>query len=227
LSNESAITGRLRLPQDSAFGRILPKNKIYQHARPTAALKATFVEQVEKIIHTSILSHKTVNLPAKDGVKEIQVFTIILRTPTLKQDILQAIDKAIPYPTLFILSYNNKIRYVAAYKRPSEADRKKWVVSSHFASDWISEQSQPQNLPLALDLQSLYEQLMKRLIPMKSRDGQSMDELVLRAESLNVIEREAANLEKKVINKNLQFNRRVELNSQLKNLNTELKELKS
>jgi len=224
VSIASSITGRLRLPDDPSFGRLVPKGKIYRHAGASKKLQAAFVEQVDKVVHTSILSPKTLNLPSKGAVKEIHVLTIALRTPTLKQDVLQAIDKAIPYPTLFMLSEGDKIRYVAAYKRPSEADKKKWVTSSHFESDWIPEQSQPQNLPLALDLQSLYEQLIKGLIPLKSRNGEGIDELVARVESLQLKQREAAKTATR-LEKEKQFNRKVEVNSELRNLNTEIKEL--
>ena len=84
MSGELKITHKLRLPQDPAFGRIVPKSKIYQHIKASKKMQSTFVEQVEKIIHTSILSPKTLNLPAKGFLKEIHVLTIALRTPELK-----------------------------------------------------------------------------------------------------------------------------------------------
>ena len=225
MSGTTPLPGKLHLPQDPAFGRMVPKSKIYQHTKASKKLQATFVKQVEKIIHTSILSPKTVNLPAKGSVKEIHVLTLVLRTSDLKPDVLRAIDKVIPYPTLLILSYGGKIKYVAAYKRPSEADKKKWVTSSHFSSDWVKDNSKPQNLPLALDLQSLYEQLIKGLIPLKSRNGESIANLVDRAESLQSMERQAAQLQSR-LEKQKQFNRKVELNTQLKALYNEIIELK-
>lgn len=225
MSGTMSLTGRLHLPQDPAFGRMVPKSKIYQHTRASKKLQAAFVEQVEKIIHTSILSSKTVNLPPKGSVKEIHVLTLALRKSDLKPDILGAIDKAIPYPTLLILSYGGKIKYAAAYKRPSEADKKKWVISSHFSGQWIKDNAAPQNLPLALDLLSLYEQLIKRLIPLPSRNGESIDELVTRAESLQSMERQAAQLQSRLENQK-QFNRKVELNTLLKALKNEIIELK-
>lgn len=226
MSRTLSITARLHLPQDPAFGRVVPKSKVYQYAGSSKRLRSLFVEQVEKIIHTSILAPKTVNLPARGAVKEIHVLTIVLRTPAPKPEILQAIDKAIPYPTLFILNWSGKICYTAAFKRPSEINPKKWVISSHFESDWLPEQSGPQNLPLALDLQSLYEQLIKSLIPLQSRDGESIESLIDRAQALLARQSQAAALEKRVADKRLQFNRRVELNTQLKNINQEIAKLR-
>ena len=220
------ITGLLRLPQDPAFGRMVPKSKIYAHTRSSAKLKAVFVQQVEKIVHTSILSPKTVNIPAKEPVLEIHVLSLLLRTPTLKPDILQAIDRAIPYPTLFVLSYQNKIQYCMAYKRPSEADRRKWVISSHFATDWIANNSDSQNLPLALSLQTLYERLIKAILPIQSRGDETIDQWIARAENIGAMQCQVVELKKKIDNKNLQYNRRVELNAQLKELNKQINAIK-
>jgi hypothetical protein len=125
-------------PDSAKFGKVISKSKIYQHATPISKVKELFVAQVEKITWAYKLSPATINLPASEGVQKIQVFTVSLRTGELSFDVLQTIDKAIPSPILFVLSYNGKIRYATAYKRPSEADKSKWVVSSYFQSEWIT-----------------------------------------------------------------------------------------
>ncbi len=110
-------------PKAAAFGRMLAKNKIYNHATPSSKVKELFVKEVEKIIWSHKLSPATINLPASDGVQEIQVFSISLRTEELSQAILHTIDKAIPSPIFFELNYGSKTKYAASYKRPSEADK--------------------------------------------------------------------------------------------------------
>ncbi len=90
-------------PKAAAFGRKVAKRKIYQHATPSTKVKNLFVQQVEKIAWAYKLSPATINLPASDGVQEIQVFTLSLRTGELSRDILHTIDKAIPSPILFEL----------------------------------------------------------------------------------------------------------------------------
>ena len=47
---------------NAAFGRILPKNKIYEHAHPSTALKELFVRQVDQIVWKYKLAHETINL---------------------------------------------------------------------------------------------------------------------------------------------------------------------
>jgi hypothetical protein len=67
-------------PKQAAFGRTLPKNKIYEHSGANTRLKDLFVEQVEQIVWRYKLAPETINLPAKPGVPEIQVFAIQLKT---------------------------------------------------------------------------------------------------------------------------------------------------
>ena len=41
-------------PKNAAFGRVLPKNKIYEHGTPSAAIRQLFVRQVEQIGNTRL-----------------------------------------------------------------------------------------------------------------------------------------------------------------------------
>ena len=225
MSQSFAITSRLRLPKDDVFGRIIPKGKIYQHAGAGTKLKDLFVQHVGKILHASILTTKTVNLPAKGYVKEIHIISIIQRTKQLPVRIIEAIDKAIAYPTIFICCYKDKIQYVAGFKRSSESDSSKWVIGEYFFSDWIKADSSEKDLPLALDLQSLYGQLIAALIDIKSRPGEGASQLAERAEMLRIKQGQADKLQKKV-HKEKQYNRKVELNRELKQLNKEIGGLK-
>jgi hypothetical protein len=213
-------------PKQAAFGRVLPKNKIHEHASPSSKVKGLFVLEVEKIVWSYKLSPETINLPAKNGVQEIQVFTIALKTGTIKHDVLQAIDKAIPSPILFVLTFNGKMRYVAAYKRPSEADKSKWVVSSYFETDWVPDDTKRTELPIVLDLGALYQAILKGIIPMPTRKNETIEELVARGDRLRIKERESAKIEAN-LKKEIQFNRKVEINAELRNINQEIEEIKS
>ena len=213
-----------RFPKSAAFGRVLPKNKIFENTTPTAALRELFVREIEQIVWAYKLSPETTNLPSRQGVHEIQVFTIALKKETLKNEVLQCIDKAIPSPIFFQLTFDNKIQYVAAYKRPNEADTSKWVISDYFKSEWIKQESKQIPLPVVLDLAALYQLLMQRLIPVSIRSDEKIGELVVRAENIRKMERDVELMTSRV-HKERQFNRQVELNAQLRELKYELEEL--
>ena len=90
------MTAFFDYPTGSAFGRVLPKNKIYEHAKASSKLKNLFVRQVDKIVWKYKLATETINIPAKKSVPEIQIFSITLKTGELHEDVLRSIDKAIP-----------------------------------------------------------------------------------------------------------------------------------
>jgi hypothetical protein len=106
-------------PRAAAFGRVIPKNKIYEHAGANTALKDLFVREVDQIVWSHKLAPETINLAATKSVAEIQVFRILQRESAVNQDVLRAIDRAIPFPLIFEMEHGGRIKLAAAYKRPS------------------------------------------------------------------------------------------------------------
>lgn len=218
-------TALIAWPRQAAFGRVLPKSKIYQHSAANARLQRLFVEQVEKIVWQYKLAPETINLAARPEVPEIQIFGIQLKTPALHADVLRCIDQAIPFPIVFELSFDDKIQVVAAYKRPNEANASRRVLSDHFASCWLPMDCKRSAMPIALHLGGLYEQLLHRLIPLRVRPQESLPALLARAEQVQIKERELGKAAARLA-KEKQFNRKVEINATLRQIKTELDELK-
>lgn len=215
----------INYPKQAAFGRTLPKNKIYEHSGANTKLKDLFVEQVEQIVWQYKLAPETINLPAKPGVPELQIFSIQLKTPELNLDVLRCIDGAVQFPIIFELSFDGRTQVIAAYKRPNESDTSRWVLSNFFASAWLPSDIERAAMPMALDLGGLYEQVLQRLIPMPARPQETLTGLVARVESVSAKQREVEKAASKLA-KEKQFNRKVELNAELRKLKTELDELK-
>ena len=215
-------------PQKAAFGRVLPKNKVYEHSGANTRLKELFVEEVEQIVWQYKLAPETINLPARPGVPEIQIFSIQLKTTELHEDVLRCIDGVVQFPLLFELNRGQgdqaKTQVVAAYKRPSEADASRWVLSSYFASDWMPAATARTSLPLALDMAHLYAALLQSLLPLSARPQEALPDWVARVELAACKRREVENTQAKLA-KEKQFNRKVEINAILRQLKTELEQL--
>lgn len=218
-------TALIAYPKQAAFGRVLPKNKIYAHSGANTRLKELFVEQVEKIVWQYKLAPETINLPARPGVPEIQIFSIQLKTAEPHTDLLHCIDEAIPFPIIFELTFDGRTQVVAAYKRPNEADTSRWVLSDYFRSDWLPMDAERTAMPVALHLGGLYEQLLHRLIPLSARPQETLTELVARVEQVQAKQRELDKITARLAREK-QFNRKVEINAELRNLRTELNGLK-
>lgn len=211
-------------PQGARVDRLIPKQKIYDKANVTNRVKSIFIAEIDQIRWLYKLSPETINIPATDSVQEIQVFHIRLRGKGKTADALLQIDKAIPSPILFILQLEARFRYVACYKRANLSDRAKWVISEYFSSDWISERREHQPLPLAINLETLYHHFLRGLIAIEMRDGENFSELIQRAEAIRVKEKEAERLQSRLQSEK-QFNRKVTINAELRELKQKLEDL--
>lgn len=211
-------------PKQAAFGRVIPKNKIYEHGQVNTRLKTLFVEQVEQIVWQYKLAPETINLPAKPEVSEIQVFSIQLKTPELNLDVLRAIDAAVLFPIIFELNFDGRTQVMACYKQLNDLTTNSCAISDYFATVWLEIDSEREAMPLALDMASLYEQLLQRLIPISARPQENLADLVARWQQIASKQREMDRVSKKLA-KEKQFNRKVEINSALRQLKAELESL--
>lgn len=231
-------------PRAAAFGRVIPKNKIYEHAGANTGLKDLFVREVDQIVWSHKLAPETVNLAATKQVAEIQVFRITARTATLTQDVLRAIDKAIPFPLIFEVAHDGRVRLAAAYKRPSEADSARWVVGDYFQGDWQPEHGPRAALPVALNMGALYERLLEPLVvgqtarlvpgigeapqtpftPAEAERPVSLEERIAQAEAIKAQTREVERIQAR-LGREKQFNKRVSINAELRAAKQELERL--
>lgn len=211
-------------PRAAAFGRVLPKSKIYGHARVSSKLRRLFVDQVDQIVWKYKLAPETINLDATENVAEIQVFRIGQRVAELSEDVLRAIDKAIAFPIIFELTHGGKRKAIAAYKRPSEADSSKWVVGGYFGTEWEVEGNPRKPLPNALNLSGLYNKLLSELVPAEAGADEPIVARVERMEAVRAKQREVERIKARLAREK-QFNKRVAINAELRDATNELKSL--
>lgn len=208
-------------PAKAEFNRLLPKIKIYANAKPSKSIKEMFISQISEIVWKYKLSPDTTNLPARDGFTEIQVLDIILKEPELNPEVLQVIDKAIPYPIFFRLGYEERVKGVAAFKRPAADGSGAWVIEEYFESAWTDASTPARHLPIALDLKSLYEQMLFAYIDVPPCEGEALESLVERVRLIRKCRRELKAVEAKMGSEK-QFNRKVEMNAKVRSLQYQL-----
>ncbi|MCD6390004.1 MAG: DUF4391 domain-containing protein [Desulfobulbaceae bacterium] len=208
-------------PAKAEYNRTIPKVKIYANAKPSKSVKARFVSQISEIVWKYKLSPETTNLAARGGFTEIQVFEITLREPDLDNVVLMAIDKAIPYPILYRLLYEGQVKRAAAYKRPATDSSGKWVTETYFETDWADDIVPAIPLPVALDMKTLYDQMLFAYSDLPPRDGETLESLAERIRLTRKYRRDLRSLEGKMKSEK-QFNRKVDLNAQARGLKAQL-----
>jgi hypothetical protein len=211
-------------PQKAFLGRPLPKSKIYQFASPTPAVKQLFVSQIDSIVWQYKLSPETINLPATESVTEIQIFDISLKASECDLSVLHCIDAAIPFNIFYRLFNGDSVRLTTTFKRQSESSNEKLVIERYFSSNWLPVDSPCEPLPIALNLQSLYEQMLQALLPSSQRPAESLNDQVSRLGELQKKQTELQKLESR-LQKEKQFNRKVEINAKIRILKTAISQL--
>lgn len=214
-------------PQRAAFGRVVPKTRIHAHGKPGARVRKALTAQVAKITWAYKLAPDTINLEARPTVPEIQVFSIELKPgiETLSHDVLRCIDRAINFPIVFECRKHSQAQTIATYKRPSEADKNKWVTGEeYFTSGWHAADVPRQPLPVALDMATLYQHLLRALIPAPALNGETLQAQTERLGRIRALQYQSTQLQGR-IKRTIQFNRKVELNSELQKIKTELERI--
>lgn len=196
------------------------KERFYAQGTVPAGTKELFVAQVARIVWSHKLSADTINLPGGDGLDEIDVFRIDTKDGDLADEVLAAIDKAIPRPVIFEVtrqrvalgSSNGVTRMTAAHKQLGSGTPK---VSSYFATRWLPSDAERTTLPAAIGLPALYAALLEPIAPLRIRPGEKMSDVADRLEAIRRLDREISALERN-LRTEPQLNRKIELRRELK-----------
>ena len=218
------MNGLYAYPKSCAFGRVVSKAKLFGAAKAGKSLREKYTQQVSQIRWAYKLYPEGLNLTGSKAVPEIQIFSVSLKTPNFDQVILSHIDKAVTYPIIFEVSFEEWVKVIAAYKRPSDAGRSHWVCSDYFETDRQDSHAPRSPLPIALSLEGLYSHLIRSLMPYPAKEGESLQVQADRISEIKSQEKTCERLKSKV-SKEKQFNRRVAFNQELRAAEMRLSEL--
>lgn len=214
----------LNLPKRTLYNKRIPKNKFYKVIGTDNKLESRFTHEVQNIIWKHKLSKETTNLEATKEVEEIQVFEIFLKEESLSKEVLENIDRVIPYPILYILYYNGKIKLTIAYKEKNKLDENRMVIHSYYETDWMKEEELDIEILTGLTLKDVYENLIRQLLPIESLKDKDIGDLIELHQTIEKLDREIEVLEKRMYREK-QFNKKVEINRELRRMKKELEEL--
>ena len=220
-----------KFPQQAKVDRLIPKNKFYEQGKANTKIEQLFVNQVENIRWAYKLASSTIHLQDQEDLKEIQIFRVKSRVEDLDVSILSFIDKLILTPIIFEVVYQDKVKVVATYKRLNQADKTKAVIGQYYASEWLEDHDRVE-LPLYLKLADLYEHFIAQILPIAlSKDQENDNESVSielqlqKSQQLESLQKQLNQLQSKLRNER-QFNRKVELNKKVSELESQLAQVR-
>lgn len=201
------------LPKPTIVNRVIPKNAFDPYC--STKQKRLFTEKIEKIRWTHKLALETINLPS-DEVKEIQLFSVELREEEGIQEAIRIIDKAIPYPILFRLVNGGLYKWVISKKHPHPTNEDNSVIDWTFESDW-SQKNDDLEIDLKVSLDEVFKNLCLSVSGDSDKETGSIEELVATKKETNELQSKIQKIKSRIV-KEKQFNKKVELNMKLQEL---------
>lgn len=221
------MTVLYRWPATARVDRELSKERLYKEGAVSASVRRLFIDEVQHVRWAYKLGEESVHLRGSDDVPEVQVFEVQLKGDGLSDTVLASIDKAVPSPIIFELHRTRgdkrEVQPVAARKRVGQKGSK---LGDYLRGEWTLELTVRNQLPPAIDLPSLYTQLMFTLLPIPARRGEDLEAALARVAAARKLQREI-DLLKKRTQRESQFNRKVELRSELRAREADLDNLLS
>lgn len=158
------------------------------------------------------------NISSGKNVQEIEIITIHLKLQSISMNVIEAIDREIPYHILFLMRYKDLVQAWISFKESSKSKADKFRVEHYFQSDWVNQDELKLEFK-ALDLDQLYQNLIQQVAGSKLaiETASDLKEAVTFALEKEKLEKKIKQLENKVAGER-QFNRQVELMSELRKL---------
>ena len=201
----------VNFPASTIVDRRVPKQSFYDNLSISPGVKRAFVDQISLIIWRNKLAESTLTISAGKDIQEIQIFELQLRQKELDSRILSAIAGAIPYKIVFVLVFDG------------EAQAWMEVCGTFYCGDWQPLKEFVLKLE-GLNLDMVYANLARQISGGRLGVEGDIADAVERDKRRQKLEREIVALEKRV-NTEKQYNRRVEMNMDLKVLKNRLEGL--
>lgn len=198
------------LPISTSVNRFIPKNAF--DAFTNAKQKKKFTDVIDKITWINKLSKETINLTGKE-VTELQIFEIKLKQECYPKDLLDIIDKSIPYQIIFVLAYQDAILISTSKKHNHPLNQDNAVVDWTFTSTWkiLSENKYGLNLKISLDY--IYSDFCSQICNYPN-EQKEINKIIEYDKILKNVRKKIIDLEN-AINSEKQFKNKVELNIEL------------
>lgn len=212
-----------QLPIQSRVGRVIPKNAFDNYTNTNQ--KKLFTDLIQRITWTHKLSPETVNLDSGD-VSEIQLFKIELKRKSEINNLIELIQRAIPYHIIFWIEFEEESYLSTASKHLHPVNPDSAVVDWTFVTPWFSEEESCYSINLKGNLDSVFKDICVQITGNPEFEKKSLAEILQNQKQVDRLEKEITKL-KSVLKTRLQFNKKVEINQQLLDAKRELADLKS
>ncbi len=222
----------LNIPDTCYIGSTIYKKLFYENADIPTNDKSLFTDVINKITWIYCLKPETINIPAfKDQVRdypEIEVIEVDVNKDYKLKRIAEIIMRTIPYPILLIFNLGDKKQLYAAHQRISQSDSSKNTIEEFISTEWLDKDN---GLFERLDIKqmrftnffTLYSDIVDTISIYRVLDIIS-DYTAITGEEARILSSRIEEIEGQIISlraklkKENQFNRKMDLNIEIKRL---------
>ena len=222
----------LKIPDSCFIDNTIYKKLFYENADLSTSDKSLFTDTISKITWLYCLKSETINIAAyKDEVRdypEVEVIEVLVHKDYKLKRIAEIIMRTIPYPMVLIFKLEAKRKLYVAHQRTNQNDSSKNTIEEFIATDWLESDSA---LFAKLDIKqmrfanfyALYSDIVDTISIYNLSTIMPTDDNITGAEARELsaqiedIEQEITSLRAR-LKKESQFNRRMELNIEIKKL---------
>ena len=196
----------LDIPKKCYVNKFIPKKVFYEKISISQSVKEEFTNQVDRITWLYKISPDTIGISKTNNVEEIEVFQLDLKEKIIPKNVIKVITKGIPYKILFLLKYDEEYCYLLK-------------IDDIYNLEWNKEINIDFN---AINLEVLYENIVKTIIDKKD-DNRNFEIIIEEKNKTDDLNKKIINLRNK-IKLEKQFDRKLELNTELNKLLKEMEE---
>lgn len=215
------------ISEDCKIEQFIAKKNFYTYGELTSSDRTVFANNISRITLMYQIAPNKINIsPYKDDVREypmINVFKVELTKNEKIKRIAEIIMKSIPYPMLIVFELNEKLQLWTAHQRTNQNDESKNVLDEFIFTDWESDTSWFDVSKMNMtNFYALYSDMVDCISVHNAQGIFLTDNLngALARELMNEledVENRIAALKAKM-KKETQFNKRVEINMEVKKL---------
>ena len=107
----------LGLPSTTEVGRRIPKEAFYNHLRVNAALRQSFIDNIERFVIANSIKTSTTGIPDGERVHEVLVVEVALKARRVPEEVLALVAQANPHKLLFACTFNEEVCLAVMLKR--------------------------------------------------------------------------------------------------------------
>lgn len=246
-----SIIHALSLPPEALVEQRVPKKLLLEQGAVTAADKRQIQDGIEEMFWVAALKPANIGVPIfRDDAREyleVAILTALLRAAAKPTRLIELIHRAIPYPLILLAAHGETVSLSLAHKRWSQGETGKVVIeevrrTAPFRPDAPTAEEAPFLASLAIsslparDFFTLYQGWIDRIAALEAAQitgsftpPDSADRASTLREGLDTyarLRRDIVALRAQV-EKEKQVNRRVELNLEIKRIETKMLEIKA